>query len=798
MADHETFGAQEWQLPGYGKVPSARANNVSNDIVAKPAPAPAPPLQPSRGPGNSFRGRARTQNGFPIRGGSPPKPVGHSRDRRFPGTPSGLTGRGNIRSFPRGHGNRAAFVPGSNNFPRDSPAKANWRAGLRPDGVFQLPAPFGTFKHEFFGVARGTVTGGRSANKGRFEVFDDISQKTGTHVKPPAYTDNVILLWGDSSQVLAAQKLLQQLVNKCTSLQSKKPLWAKINAYSLKKEIDIFRDEQQDVVLQQLRKAPEATVRFAEKLLFLWPTEELPFKEYLGPELQGLDPIREEFDCHIYVPDGLPDYICVLAHNHGTIREAIRRIRTKWSELMASANIRSKVYLVEPPELIYAQRGIIVKQSHTLARPFLDGGIMTAFEITQWLDRAALMRSRNDVRLLNTTERAMRALPFFRGHLRMRVNIGAFILDEYRLSKDLKASYSFEEFREMLLHDQTKGRLLPGLEINQAELLGRCFKASYLLEPFETTSRSLEKPEPSYSVNFEFVGSDSALLRLEAEFERHPGAEEYEVAQRRWVKVQGNNQHGNERPPLQAAMIEFGRADWQLEIKALQFHEPANIGAALKDFSHAIGFEFDATSSGITAPPKRRVTFPPTAPVSRFVEKTALRYRLKGTNYILEIARYDEYRRTGIQFSQGQVQISNPGPILNAPFTTWGASIFGLDWDNLLGEHANMGVGHSASWSPNLKTFFPPKAKTNPTDTSSGFWEFVNLVKDVAELLGPRRPEALAKMATETIDQRTRPNRQSSPLKAETVGDVSSGRSSPVSESKESNKVLVAELGTLF
>lgn len=97
------------------------------------------------------------------------------------------------------------------------------------------------------------------------------------------------------------------------------------------------------------------------------------------------------------------------------------------------------------------------------------------------------------------------------------------------------------------------------LEINQAELLGRCFKASYLLEPFETTSRSLEKPEPSYSVNFEFAGSDSALLRLEAEFERHPGAQEYEVAQRRWVKVQGNNQHGDQRPPLQAAMIEFGR-----------------------------------------------------------------------------------------------------------------------------------------------------------------------------------------------------------------------------------------------
>lgn len=101
--------------------------------------------------------------------------------------------------------------------------------------------------------------------------------------------------------------------------------------------------------------------------------------------------------------------------------------------------------------------------------------------------------------------------------------------------------------------------LLLSLEINQAELLDRCFKASYILGPFEITSHSLEKAEPSYSVNFEFLGSDSALLHLEAEFERHPGAQEYEVAQRRWVKVQGNNQHGDLRPPLQAAVIEFGR-----------------------------------------------------------------------------------------------------------------------------------------------------------------------------------------------------------------------------------------------
>jgi hypothetical protein len=56
----------------------------------------------------------------------------------------------------------------------------------------------------------------------------------------------------------------------------------------------------------------------------------------------------------------------------------------------------------------------------------------------------------------------LRGVAFVRGHLRMRINLGSFVLDEYRLPKEEKPSYQFEEFREMLMHEQTKGRLIPG------------------------------------------------------------------------------------------------------------------------------------------------------------------------------------------------------------------------------------------------------------------------------------------------------------------------------------------------
>lgn len=174
-----------------------------------------------------------------------------------------------------------------------------------------------------------------------------------------------------------------------------------------------------------------------------------------------------------------------------------------------------------------------------------------------------------------------------------------------------------------------------------------------------------------------------------------------------------------------------------MEIKSLEFHETSAIGAALKKFSNSIGFKHAEDEGGISAKPKRKVTFPADPPVSRVVEKSAIRYRIRDTNYIFEIARYDEYKRQKFSFQMGAM---TGGGISEVPFTTWGASVFEGNWDNLLGGHANLPSGQSAKYAPNLATFFPCIAASPALDDQDkGFWEFVDLVKRVADLLGPTR-----------------------------------------------------------
>lgn len=246
------------------------------------------------------------------------------------------------------------------------------------------------------------------------------------------------------------------------------------------------------------------------------------------------------------------------------------------------------------------------------------------------------------------------------------------------------------------------------------------------------------------------------------------------------------------------------RSDWQIEIKSLEFQEASSIDAALKAFSHSIQFRRAATLGGISASTRRKVTFPADAPVSRFIEKTALIYRLKDTNYTLEIARYDEYARKTTQTTRG---VTILGQISETPSTSWGASLCGPHWDNLLGQHANLAVGHSADWPPTLDTFFPPQKAMGLTGTGDGdginnsndgkpssgaFWDFICLIKQVAELLGSEQSASAAKEPDRTPAGRSSQTLNESSKSTDASGDQTR------SEDRELTGLLDAELGTLF
>lgn len=49
------------------------------------------------------------------------------------------------------------------------------------------------------------------------------------------------------------------------------------------------------------------------------------------------------------------------------------------------------------------------------------------------------------------------------------------------------------------------------------------------------------------------------MLRLEAEFSRMPGAQEFEITQRRWLRPRTSGQYVEGQAPLQIGVIDFER-----------------------------------------------------------------------------------------------------------------------------------------------------------------------------------------------------------------------------------------------
>lgn len=191
-------------------------------------------------------------------------------------------------------------------------------------------------------------------------------------------------------------------------------------------------------------------------------------KIHLGPNLEDLDPIRREFQYPVYEYDEVPGYIRIDGYDQEAMRMIVQRLRTKWAELMASVNVKAKLYLAQPPSIEAMRPEVdILKLSQrgggfAYASTSLYGDLLGGAQRQQWTEKSREIKVKNDARLRGTVERCLQGLRFLRGHVRMRVNFGTFVLDAYRNPIGSKERHSFVEFRQMLLHDKTKGHLIPG------------------------------------------------------------------------------------------------------------------------------------------------------------------------------------------------------------------------------------------------------------------------------------------------------------------------------------------------
>jgi hypothetical protein len=142
----------------------------------------------------------------------------------------------------------------------------------------------------------------------------------------------------------------------------------------------------------------------------------------------------------------------------------------------------------------------------------------------------------------------------------------------------------------------------------------------------------------------------------------------------------------------------------------------------------------------LLAEPKPRAMLPDGFPVKRLIEKAAIQYDIKETEYVLEIARYDIYVK---QSSTGS---SNMG--FKPPLSFWGINVHGVNWEENLAKLAATKEVQQMGFKSVLDPFFSPKTEDG---NKASFQGFVNIVKEVAQVLG--KSEVAEQLSPQKDDQ---------------------------------------------
>jgi hypothetical protein len=178
-----------------------------------------------------------------------------------------------------------------------------------------------------------------------------------------------------------------------------------------------------------------------------------------------------------------------------------------------------------------------------------------------------------------------------------------------------------------------------------------------------------------------------------------------------------------------------------LEIKALELCPESDISPELEKFKRSIAFQWNPSAKSIASIPQRKAKFVHGAQVTRFVEKAALQLQVKGTPYVFEISRFDEYNYVAGHWS-------------STPNVSWGASLYDPMWDDLLGEQAEpdtLRIPRDGS----LSVFFPSprkeqrqsdkkqteeearkEAETRREEEEKQLSTFMSIVQQIARMLG--------------------------------------------------------------
>ncbi|KAJ5880913.1 uncharacterized protein N7473_011966 [Penicillium subrubescens] len=433
-----------------------------------------------------------------------------------------------------------------------------------------------------------------------------------------------------------------------------------------------------------------------------------------------MDGIRTELQVYAYLDPENPAHIIVSNNEGFDSVSVVKFLRAAWVEGMGRTDLHIKKLMLAPLPVESSMYAVTLLRHNLVAKPYLHQverqDAYTGRQV--FAHKMNAMHTANFKEILQDMRTSLSMVNYFNGNLRMRFHFGTLILDRFMSPKTNETAVNLFDFADMIGHDQCRGRVVPGQKISMETLLNRFRDADDLLEPIGQTRplSELELMEPTHSATIEFLGSPGSDFRLELYLKRIARAGEVEIKGHRWFKAR----HGEDktlRMPLQLAMVDFGRADWQCDIEFFEVAAERLLSKSQRELASSIRFTSNGDNHHFVSHAAMNIWIPRDTPDAHIVKKSAIRFKVKRTNLVLELARFDIYRRTKFIKSYAS------------------ASLYDPNWDSLLGGEIGVGGAQIQPHGAGLEAFFPSSLDSNAVE-GAGLIEVLYVVQKIAELLG--------------------------------------------------------------
>lgn len=342
---------------------------------------------------------------------------------------------------------------------RDNAARIAFRSNQPPLATYDLGHPLTDFEPSVARLQR---------------TLEEIGVRFGSFILPQrALSDSRISIWGSKKQVddtIVELKQWQYSRRHRLTVKGSRPVgkdhFAKTySCIGINYAAD-ERSAKRDAERQYFQQAPKQGQRFKFNGYFLWPNHEIRAIDLFGPNCEALDPLRMEHRAHISFDEARSMFKIHSDKGAEKVNQVIQRIESTIKEYVARDHRPASLLLIEPlgpaeyRQDIRTVPGPLLGVNRAQSKiPMLHGRKIEEQSHGSLQQEAETLGVRNKSKTYTAIQNVLERIPYFRGHIRMRVNFGTFTLVKFQWPPGVP-SVTLEKFTTDVQSAGTKGTLI--------------------------------------------------------------------------------------------------------------------------------------------------------------------------------------------------------------------------------------------------------------------------------------------------------------------------------------------------